>query len=339
MLRLMLVSAALMVAACNYVQSAESYLSAPFKGSPFTTVTDIPLAGGADRLDYESLDADRHLLFVAHLGSSMVHVIDTGSNTVKATIGDIASAHGVLAVPALKRAYATATSSHELVVIDEDSLKVIARVPAGNAPDGLAYAPNAHAIFISDEGGSKETVVDVSTNQTLGQIELGGEAGNTQYDAVSDRIYVNVEPKDEIAEIDPATRAVVARHPVPGAGGAHGLLLDSANRQAYVAGEAGGKLSLVDMNTWQVLDTQPVGAYPDVLSLDVGRGLVYVAAESGTVSVFKAGQLKLQKIAEGYAASKAHVVLADPESHLLYLPLENVDGKPVLRICSFDAKP
>jgi DNA-binding beta-propeller fold protein YncE len=181
-------------------------------------------------------------------------------------------------------------------------------------------------------------VIDTATNQPIGEVDLGGEAGNTQYDEVSGHIFVNVQPKDEIAEIDPATRAIVARHPVAGAGGAHGLLLDTANRQAYVAGEAGGKLTLVDMKTWQVLDSQPVGAFPDVLSLDAGRGLAYVAAESGTVSVFKAGQAKLDKLAEGYVAAHAHVILADPASHVLYLPLEDVDGKPVLRICTFDAK-
>jgi hypothetical protein len=33
-------------------------------------VADIPLGGNTTRLDYESLDPGRHLLFIAHLGDS-----------------------------------------------------------------------------------------------------------------------------------------------------------------------------------------------------------------------------------------------------------------------------
>jgi hypothetical protein len=40
-------------------------------------VAEIPLGGHPTRLDYASLDAGRHLLFIAHLGDSEVIVFDT----------------------------------------------------------------------------------------------------------------------------------------------------------------------------------------------------------------------------------------------------------------------
>jgi hypothetical protein len=39
------------------------------------TLAEIPLGGHTTRLDYASVDARRHLLFVAHLGDSEVIVI------------------------------------------------------------------------------------------------------------------------------------------------------------------------------------------------------------------------------------------------------------------------
>jgi len=33
-----------------------------------------------------------------------------------------------------------------------------------------------------------------------------------------------------------------------------------------------------------------------------------------------------------YQAPHAHSIIVDPSTHLIYLPLENVDGRPVLRI-------
>lgn len=327
------------LSACNLVQSATRYVTGRFAASPLTTVADVPLQGNPDRFDYQSIDSKTGWLFISHLGSGQVHVFDTASGKIKSVIGNLAGAHGVLAVPALRRVYVAAAGTHELAVIDADSLKLLARVPAGEGPDGMAYAPEAHAIFVSNEGGPKESVIDTRTNRRIAEIDLGGEGGNTQYDPVTRHIFVNVEPRDQIAEIDPLSLKILAWHPVPGVGGAHGLLLDSNNRQAYVASKAGSRVALVDMNTWQVLDLQPVGAFPDVLALDAAQGFVYVAAESGTVTVFKTGQTKLVKQTEGFVAPHAHSIAVDPLTHKLYLPLQNIEGKPVLRIASYSPKP
>ena len=67
------------------------------------TVVDVPLTGGSSRFDYESLDAKRHLLFIAHLGASQVVVVDTKTNRVVKTISDLNQVHGVLAVPLSRR--------------------------------------------------------------------------------------------------------------------------------------------------------------------------------------------------------------------------------------------
>ena len=64
-------------------------------------VTDVPLGGNTTRLDYESLDPGRHLLFIAHLGDSAVIVFDTHAERVITRIPGISKVHGVLAIPEL----------------------------------------------------------------------------------------------------------------------------------------------------------------------------------------------------------------------------------------------
>src|SRR5436309_815782 len=49
-------------------------------------VKDIPLSGGADRLDYQSIDPTTNKLYISHLGSSLVHVFDLGKQKVIADI-------------------------------------------------------------------------------------------------------------------------------------------------------------------------------------------------------------------------------------------------------------
>jgi len=64
-------------------------------------IADVPLGGRTTRLDYASLDPERHLLFMAHLGDSTVIVFDTQAQRVVTRISGISQVHGVLAVPEL----------------------------------------------------------------------------------------------------------------------------------------------------------------------------------------------------------------------------------------------
>jgi hypothetical protein len=64
-------------------------------------VADIPLPGRSSRYDYQSYDAARHLLFIAHLGDSAVTVFNTQSQTVVTNIPNVSRVHGMLAIPVL----------------------------------------------------------------------------------------------------------------------------------------------------------------------------------------------------------------------------------------------
>ena len=83
------------------------------------SIADMPLGGHSTRLDYASLDAGRHLLFIAHLGDSEVIVFDTEARRMVKRIAYVSQVHGVLAIPTLGRVYASATGTDEVVAIDE----------------------------------------------------------------------------------------------------------------------------------------------------------------------------------------------------------------------------
>ena len=306
--------------------------SASADALPLKTLADVPLTGHATRWDYASLDPRTHLLFIAHMGDSVVTVFDTRTQAVVADIPNIGDVHGVLAIPELGRVYASSTGSNEVVAIDEKTLSVTARIPAGTYPDGLAYAPEVNKLYVSDEFGATESVIDVATNSRAGTIPLGGEVGNTQYDSASKHIVVNVQGRNDLVEIDPTTDQIIARHPLPGAKGNHGLLIDPDQRLAFIACEDNDKLLVFDMTTMTVVATFATGSGPDVLGYDPGLGLLYVASESGVVSLFKIKGRTVMKIGEGTLGPNAHVIAVDAQTHRAYFPLKNLRGRPVLRI-------
>jgi DNA-binding beta-propeller fold protein YncE len=78
---------------------------------------------------------------------------------------------------------------------------------------------------------------------------------------------------------------------------------------------------------------QPVGDDPDVLAFDPVWRRLYVAAESGDVAVFRERNGTLAPDGR-IAMPHAHTVAVDPRTHLVYFPLQDIEGRPLLRIMS-----
>jgi hypothetical protein len=68
-----------------------------------------------------------------------------------------------------------------------------------------------------------------------------------------------------------------------------------------------------------------------VVAMDPRVGRLFVACESGVIAAFEARGDSLSAL-PAYRAPHAHSVAVDPGTHLVYAPLENVAGKPALRI-------
>jgi DNA-binding beta-propeller fold protein YncE len=161
---------------------------------------------------------------------------------------------------------------------------------------------------------------------------MGGEVGNTQYDAGSHKILANVQTRNQLVVIDPQTEKIVGRHALAGGESPHGLLIVAPKRLAFAACEGDSKLLVVDLETFEVKQVLTTGEGPDVLAFDPGLERLYVATESDIVSVFQLQGKTLQKVEDLRVAPNAHTISVNPETHEVYLPLENVKGHPVLRI-------
>lgn len=303
----------------------------PAQAPLLNQVVDVPLPGGASRFDYQSLDAGAQRLYVAHMGAGRLVVFDIRGQRVIASLEGFPGATGVLAVPELQRVYLSVTGRHEVAVVSQQTLRLRARVAGIQFPDGIAYAPDERRVFVSDEAGRADVAIDGPGDTTVAVIPLGGEAGNTHYDAVSHCILVAVQTRNQLVAIDPATLRIAGRYDLPGGEGPHGFVLDERRRLAYVAAEDNAKLLVFDLRTMRVTAVHSVGDRPDVLALDPGIGRLYVASEAGVVSVFAQAGDALRALGE-IRAPHAHSVAADPITHRVYLPLADVGGRPVLRI-------
>ena len=323
----------------------------PYQGL-FVKSADIALGDRTSRFDYESLDPETGRLFIAKMGAGQLVVFDVRSATVIAQLDGFPKVTGVLAVPSLHRVYASApgagigaslgvalgmaglsSGGGAIVAVDSLSLKQLARIPAGVFPDGIAYDPDDRRIFVSDELGGAVTAIDAESGKVLARIAAGGETGNVQYDPLTRKIYVPIQSRNELATIDPRMLRVTGRVPLAGANHPHGLHLAAAAAIGYVACDENDRLLVVDLKSGKVLQTLPLGHDPDVLAADPGFNRLYVASESGMLSVFDtADPAGLKKLGDVFAGTNAHSVAVDPASHRLYLPLPDLDAKAVMRV-------
>ena len=301
------------------------------EAAPLKQVADVPLPGPAVRFDYQSLDTSHGRLYIAHMNANQLVVFDTKKREVVANLDGFPNVHGVWAVPELGRVYASATGEHKVAVVDMQTLKTIAKTGPVKYPDGIAYAPGAKRVFVSDEHGDADAVIDTTTNSLVATIPLGGGAGNTVYDPGSGQILVAVHEKNELVAIEPAPAKIIGRYPVTGIESPHGIALDVSSRLAFVAGEDNNKLAVVDLTNMKVVATYPVGKDPDVLAFDTGLKQLYVSAESGNVTVFREDGKTLVTVGS-FSIPHAHTVSVDSDTHLIYFPLQNIDGHPLLRI-------
>lgn len=313
------------VSPVSYSQDAQR------RKEPLTTVADIPLPGPAVRFDYQSFDPSSGRLYIAHMNAGQLVVFDSSKRQVVANLDGFPRVHGVFAAPEIHRLYASVTGSHQVVAVDTQSLKIVSTVGPIDYPDGLAYAPTQKKVFVSDEHGGVDAVIDATSNTLIAKIPLGGGAGNTVYDPGSGHILVAVHSLNLLAVIDPATDRIIGRYPLPGIQNPHGIALDVSDSLAFVAGEENHSLAMVDLNAMKVLSTYQVGDDPDVLAFDPGLQRLYVSAESGTVTVFQSSNRNLVLLGS-FQMPHAHTVAVDPRTHLVYFPLENVNGHPLLRI-------
>src|SRR5256885_246550 len=126
--------------------------------APLRVVADVPLPGSASRFDYQSLAPASGRLFISHMGAGQLVVFDVRAGGVIANLDGFPTVTGVLAVPVEHRAYASATGDHAVVVVDDSTFRIVARVPGPRFPDGIAYAPEQRRGFVSAGIGGRGAV-------------------------------------------------------------------------------------------------------------------------------------------------------------------------------------
>jgi DNA-binding beta-propeller fold protein YncE len=300
---------------------------------------DVPGPKGK-RFDYLTIDPSRHLLLSTHLGAGMLYAIDLQSNKVVKTFEDLPGIEGVELAPDVNKAYTSNWLENKIGVIDLRQMKLIKKLPTESKPDGLTYAAPFHKMYVSDERGHAEAIVDVNRDEIVTTLHFKSETGNPRYDPVSKRVYLNLQDKNVIAEIDPATDKEVAEYPVGKCRGNHGMALDSEHRLAFLSCEENDLMTVFSLDTHEPIAYFPQAKGGDVIAFDPGLKRIYVACYEGAISVVQEDDAThFRKLGDVPVQKKVHSLAIDPGNHRIYAPEQEENGAPAARIAVFEAVP
>lgn len=282
----------------------------------YKVVTKIKIGGGT-RWDYAFLDSSNHRLYVSH--GTQTEVVDTTTDKLVGTIPDTKGVHGIAVANDLGRGFTSDGADNDVTVFDLKTLKVLSKVKTGQNPDAIIYEPVSHRIFTFNGRSSDATAIDAKTGSVIAaSIPMGGKPEFAQVDGKG-HIYVNIEDKNEIVEIDAKNALVAKRYSIAPCDAPSGLAYDEKKARLYSVCE--NKLMVVsDPASGKVLATPAIGGGTDGVDLDDGYAFSANGAD-GTISmVGETTPGKYAAVATITTQRGARTIAADQKAHKLYLP-------------------
>ena len=155
---------------------------------------------------------------------------------------------------------------------------VVATVPVGLAPYGVAVNPTTSRIYVANNGNSTVSVIDGATNTVMATV-AGVPSPSVAVNPATNRIYVINLLGPNVQVIDGATNTVVATAPV--GINPYGIAVNPTTNRIYVANRGSNDVSVIDGATNTVVATVAVGLEPCGVAVNTSTNRIYVSNLSG----------------------------------------------------------
>lgn len=296
----------------------------------YKVVNKIKIPGGV-RWDYVYLDSANHRLYISH--GTQTEVLDTSAGKLVGTIPDTKGVHGIAVAGDLGKGFTSDGGDNDLTVFDLKTLAVLSKVKTGQNPDSIIYEPVSHRVFTFNGRSSDSTAIDAKTGEVIAaSIPVGGKPEFAQVDGKG-HIYVNIEDKAEIIEVDAKNAVVSKRYSIAPCDSPSGLAIDAKKGRLYSVCD--NKMMVVsDPAEGKVLATPAIGAGPDGVAFDDGYAFSANGRDGTITMVGETSPGKFEPVATISTQRGARTIAADPKAHRLYLPtaefgppVESKDGK------------
>lgn len=275
--------------------------------------------------DYPAVDANSNKLYLSHGGQ--VNILDKFTGDSIGIINNTIGVHGVAFVPSLGMGYTSNSKTNNVTVFDLKTGATLTQIEVGKNPDWIMYDPFSKKIVTSNHSGGDLSLIDVNTNQVVATIAIGGTKLETVVSDEAGKLFVNLEDKNQIAEVDIAKAAVTNIWDLAPSESPTGLAIDIKTKRLFSTCDK--TLVVMDATNGKIVATVPIGEGCDGAAFDPASKLIFTSNGSGTVSVVKEVSANVFKLVETIITKRgARTISLDSKTHMLYLPTADYEPLP-----------
>lgn len=276
---------------------------------------------GTGGWDYIALNNGK--LYVSH--GTQVNILNESTGDSAGVILNTNGVHGIAFDNELGRGYTSNGRSNNVTVFNLKTNEVITQIATGENPDAIMLEPHTNMI-ITCNGRSKDlSIIDPNKNAVIATIAVGGKPETAVSDG-NEKLFVNIEDRNELAVVDLKTHKVTDRWSLKGAEGPTGLSYDKNTNRLFVGCDR--YLVVMNADNGNLVDKLPIGEGCDGVVFDTNNKIIYTSnGRSGTITAIRESAADNYSILGNYRSKPgARTITIDEKTGILYLPTADFDA-------------
>jgi YVTN family beta-propeller protein len=289
-------------------------------GQSYGVLHKFPIPGDTG-WDLLAVAGDAKRLYISR--GTHVQVMDTETGKIVTDITDTPGVHGIALAPKLNKGFITNGRDNSVTVFDLKTDKETARVKVGTNPDAILFDAASVQVFSFNGRSSDATVIDAKTDKVVGTVALDGKPELPVSDGHG-HVYVNLEDKSMVAEIDTKTLKVTRSWSLSPGEGPTGIAIDA--KKGLVFSTCDSMMVVSDIKSGKVVGTAETGSGTDSAGYDPSTGIAFASNGDGSLSLVQSVGGEYKKVQDVTTKQSARTMALDPKHHLVYLIAADFDA-------------
>jgi YVTN family beta-propeller protein len=224
-------------------------------------------------------------------------------------------------------AWATSRGPDTVAAFDGRTGRVLATIPVGRAPMGLAVPRETKKLYVGNEGSNDVSVISIPRREVVATINVGSRPHHMHASTDGTRVYVAEFGTNKIAVIDTMTDSLIAEWSTgPPSERTHAPAPTHDGRTVYAVNSGANNLVALDARTGAIEWSMPTGANPSELMVarDGRTGYLSVRNEDEVHVLDLSGRRVVREVSVG---DQPDTLQLSPDERFLVVALRSTPAE------------
>jgi YVTN family beta-propeller protein len=261
-------------------------------------------------------------LYVSH--GTQVNILNELTGDSIGVIPNTTGVHGIAFDSELNKGFTSNGRSNTVTVFDLATNQVLSQIPAGENPDAILYEPFSKKIITCNGRSNDLSIIDPASGKIVATVPVGGKPETAVTDGEG-KLYVNIEDKNEIAEINIKTFTVGNRWSILPGEGPTGLAFDKKTKRLFAGCHK--LLIVLDGSNGKIIDKLTIGDGCDGVVFDNKNRTIFASNGEGNITAVKEKSGDKFSVVQTISTKRrARTITIDETTHTLFLPTADFEA-------------